>query len=132
MEQLLSVGGKEMLIKSVAQAVPTYSMSCFELPRDLCEHINSLLRQFWWGCKKGQRRTCWASWEQMRQLKFAGRLGLRDIELFNLALLARQAWRILQEPNSLSARILKAVYFPSGDILSAELGGHPSQVWSIV
>jgi hypothetical protein len=46
MEQFLSVGGKEILIKSVAQAVPTFSMSCFKLPRGLCEHINQMLRNF--------------------------------------------------------------------------------------
>jgi hypothetical protein len=46
MEQCLSAGGKEVLIKSVAQAIPTYSMSCFKLPRGLCLHINSLLRNF--------------------------------------------------------------------------------------
>jgi hypothetical protein len=129
LEQLLSVGGKEILIKSVAHAVPTFSMSCFKLPRGLCEHINSLLPKFWWGSKEGQRKTSWVSWESMTQPKYAGGLGFRDIELFNLALLARQAWRILQVPESLSARVLKAVYFPNGDILSASLGSHPSQVW---
>jgi hypothetical protein len=129
LEQLLFVGGKEILIKSVAQAVPTYSMSCFKLPRGLCDHINSLISKFWWGSKEGKIRTSWVSWETMIQPKFAGGLGFRDIELFNLALLARQAWRLLQEPDSLSARVLKAVYYPEGDILSARLGGHPSQVW---
>ena len=65
MEKALSVGGKEVLIKSVAQAIPTYSMACFKLPRGLCQHINGLLRKFWWGSKKGERKTAWVSWEVM-------------------------------------------------------------------
>ena len=46
MEKLLSVAGKEVLIKSVAQAIPVYSMACFRLPRSLCENITSIIRQF--------------------------------------------------------------------------------------
>ena len=120
------------MIKAVAQAIPTYSMSCFRLPRGLCKHIDGLLRSFWWGSKEGKRRTCWVAWEDMTKPKCMGRLGFRDIELFNLALLTRQAWRILQEPSSLSAQVLKAVYFPDGDFLEAQIGTSPSRIWRAI
>jgi len=129
LEQCLSSGGKEVLIKSVTQAIPTFSMSCFKLPRGLCQHINGLLRNFWWGSKDGKRRTCWVAWDEMIKPKCMGGLGFRDIELFNLALLAKQAWRILTEESSLSARIIKAVYFPNVDFLDANLGSSPSRIW---
>jgi len=132
MEQTLSAGGKEVLIKAVAQVVPIFSMFCFRLSRGLCQHIDGLLRGFWWGSKEGKRRTCWVAWEDMTKPKNMGGLGFRDIELFNLALLARQAWRILQEPQALSSRVLKAVYFPETDFLEAELGPSPSRIWRAV
>jgi hypothetical protein len=64
--------------------------------------------------------------------KDMGGLGFRDVELFNLALLARQGWRLLQNPNSLSARVLRARYFPSKELLTADLGSTPSQVWQAI
>jgi hypothetical protein len=66
-----------------------------------------MLRKFWWGSKDGERKPSWVSWKEMCKPKNLGGLGFRDIELFNLALLARQGCRLLQNPGSLSARILK-------------------------
>ena len=132
MEQSLSAGGKEVLIKAVVQAIPTYSMSCFKLPKGLCEHINGIVRSFWWGSKEGKRKPCWVAWDEMIKPKNWGGLGFRDIELFNLALLARQAWRILNDANSLSARILKAVYYPEAEFLDADVGSSPSRMWRAI
>jgi hypothetical protein len=47
-EKLLSGAAKETLIKSVAEAVPTYSMSCFLLALDTCKKITSAISNYWW------------------------------------------------------------------------------------
>ena len=41
--------GKEVLIKAVAQAILTYTISVFKLPDSLCEDLTSMIRNFWWG-----------------------------------------------------------------------------------
>jgi hypothetical protein len=64
--------------------------------------------------------------------KYAGGMGFRDIDHFNLSLLARQAWRILQNPETLSAKILKAVYYPDNDFLESQVGSHPSKIWRAI
>lgn len=132
MEKLLSSAGKEVLIKSVAQEIPVYSMACFRLPQGLCDSVTSLIRQFWWGSKQGRRKPSWVAWDVMTLPKHMGGLGFRGLEIFNLALLARQAWRMLQNPLSLSTQILKEVYYPDSDIFGATLGSHPSQIWRAI
>ena len=41
-EKLLSIGGREILIKTVAQAVPTYAIGCFLLPKSLCDDMERM------------------------------------------------------------------------------------------
>ena len=45
-EKMLSKAGKEVLIKAVAQAIPSYTMSCFKLPDALCDELTSMIRNF--------------------------------------------------------------------------------------
>lgn len=48
-KKYLSQGGKEVLLKAVALAMPIFSMNVFLLPKEICEEINTLLAKFWWG-----------------------------------------------------------------------------------
>ncbi|KAK9921713.1 hypothetical protein M0R45_030213 [Rubus argutus] len=126
--KILSKAGKEVLIKSVAQAIPTYTMSVFQLPIGTCKEINSCLARFWWG-KPGGKGIHWRTWRDLCMTKGEGGLGFRDLILFNQALVAKQGWRLLKWPNSLVARMLMAKYYPNGDFLGAVGNLNDSFVW---
>jgi hypothetical protein len=87
--KFLSQAGKEILLKAVVQAIPTYCMSVFLLPKTLCSEINSLMQQFWWGYQN-KSKVHWMSWSRMGLAKADGGLGYRDFGCFNKALLAKQ------------------------------------------
>jgi hypothetical protein len=65
----------------------------------------------------------------MGRRKDKGGLGYRDLECFNMALLAKQGWRILQNPDSLVGRIYKEKYFRHETFLDSGIGSNPSYAW---
>ena len=127
--ELLSNAGKEVLIKAIAQATTTYTMSCFKLSDFLCRELNSIVSQFWWGQKNNERKMTWISWENMCTPKVEGETGFKDLKAFNLALLAKQGWRISQNPDSLTHKVFKARYFAKGSFMDAQVGKKQSYVW---
>lgn len=64
--KLLSTAGKEVLIKSVAQSIPTYMMTCFKFPRQVTDELNSMISRFWWGKVGGKRGVYWTKWLDLR------------------------------------------------------------------
>ena len=128
-EKFISKAGQVILIKTVVQAIPTYSMNLFNLPKSLCYNIKSILARYWWGQKKDERKLHWINRQKLCAGKASGGMGFRDINAFNLAMLAKQAWRLIQCTHSLFYRAYKTRYFPNCSFLEAPLGNNPSFVW---
>jgi hypothetical protein len=125
----LSRQGKEILLKSVIQAISTYIMSCFKIHVSTCTTMRKIIADFWWGFGDGKKKMHWRSWAWLSTPKFLGGMGFRDMVLFNQAMLGRQSWRLLTEPESLCARVLKGRYFPSCNFWDAPKPRSSSFIW---
>ncbi|XP_031090853.1 uncharacterized protein LOC115995843 [Ipomoea triloba] len=129
-KRLLTQAGKEVLLKSVAQAMPTFSMSVFLLPDSVCTSLERTMNRYWWGSGTvAERRIHWKAWDRLCLPKKFGGLGFKDLRAFNLAMLGKQAWRFLTKPTSLVAKVYKARYYPKTSFIDAFVGGCPSYCW---
>ena len=98
-EKFISKAGQEILIKTVAQVIPTYSMSLFKLLKASVIILN---------------------WNKLCTLKKKGGNGIWDLHDFNLAMLAKQAWCLIHKNGSLFYRVYKARYFLNTSFLDSE------------
>ena len=131
-EKLLSQAGREVLIKSIIQAIPTYTMCCFKLPKGLVRELESMIRKFWWGYSGEHWKTHWVKWERLCEAKEVGGSGFKEIEKFNNALLAKQVWRLINNTDSLCHRVFKARFFPDCSILDAKDSSSRSYAWKSI
>lgn len=75
----------------------------------------------------------WLFWTSLCRTKKDGGLGFRNLECFNLAMLAKQAWRLVTSaPHLLLSRILKAKYLPRERFFTAEIADRPSTTWRAI
>ncbi|XP_019093248.1 PREDICTED: uncharacterized protein LOC109129452 [Camelina sativa] len=97
-----------------------------------CDNLAAEMEDFWWSNTEHSKNIHWLSWEKLCLPKDQGGLSCRDIQTFIEALLAKQAWRILQYPDCLFARMMKSRYLPQSQFLEAPLGSRPSYAWRCI
>ncbi|CAN1120988.1 Uncharacterized mitochondrial protein AtMg00310 [Linum perenne] len=107
-------------------------MSCYRVSNAVCEELDGRMADFWWGEVGDRRRIHWRSWSRLCLPKEEGGLGFRDFKAFNQALLAKQCWRILMQPELLISRLLKGKYFPSQCFLNTTKRSNPSWGWQSI
>ncbi|KAL9673108.1 hypothetical protein QQ045_029361 [Rhodiola kirilowii] len=104
--ELLSIAGREVLVKSVLQSLPLYSMAVFIIPQRIRDEMTRVMLNFWWGNKE-VKGIHWISRKILMEPKENGGLGFRDLNYFNEALVMRLCWRVIRFPNLLLSRVLK-------------------------
>lgn len=109
----LSKAGKMTVLKTAVQAIPNFWMSLFLIPMEICESI-----------ERRMNALC----DKLCVSKTCGGLGFKSLRNFNVAMLAKQGWRLVTNVDSLATRVMRAKYFPDSDFLNAKLGTNPSFV----
>jgi hypothetical protein len=129
----LSWVGHNTLIKSVANALPTYTFSTFDVPNKVCDKLDASTRRFWWNPKKDHGRfLAWKSWEHLCLPKRYGGLGFRKSKNFNEALISKLTWMVLTKRDSLCINALRSKYKVDDGWLHMECKQSASQTWKAI
>ncbi|CAN1145175.1 Uncharacterized mitochondrial protein AtMg00310 [Linum perenne] len=75
--------------------------------------MDAVIAKFWWSGYVNKKSIHWCSKDRLTSEKGKGGLGFRSFKEFNLAHLAKLYWRIIQQPEALWVRVLKALYLPN-------------------
>ncbi|CAJ2658352.1 unnamed protein product [Trifolium pratense] len=106
----LSYGGRITLINSVLASLPVYFFSFFKAPKCVINQLVRIQRNFLWGGGLEDKKLCWVKWDQVCRAKEQGGLGVKNLELFNIALLSKWKWRSINEKNAIWADLLHFRY----------------------
>lgn len=126
----MSRPAKEILIKIVAQTLPSYAINVFLLPLKLTRDMEKAMSQFFWNTSQNNKsRIIWMAWERMSRHKHAGGLSFKYLRDVDISMLGKKCWRLLTKPDSLVAKVCKSKYYAATEFMEAKLGSSPSFIW---
>lgn len=108
--KMLSFAGRLTLTKAVLSSIPIHTMSTILLPKTTITAMDKISRNFLRGITQTQRKQHLIAWKCVCRPKKDGGLGLQKAQNMNKALLAKVGWHLIQDNNSLWARVLRSKY----------------------
>ena len=106
----VSLGSHIVILNAVINVVPIFYLSFLKMPNKVWRKIVKIQRDFLWGGTTGGRKLCWVKWWVVCQSRCKGGLGVKDIILVNLSLLAKWRWRLIQGEGGLWKEVLIEKY----------------------
>jgi hypothetical protein len=108
--KFVSLGGRITLLNSVLNAIPIFYLSYLKLPVQVWRKIRQIQRDFLWGGRRGSRKISWIKWDTVCLPKNKGGLGVRDVRVVNISLLAKWRWRLLDINHAVWKEVISSKY----------------------
>ncbi|XP_060202996.1 uncharacterized protein LOC132631439 [Lycium barbarum] len=125
---MLSSGGRMVLIKSVIQSLPIYILFAINPPKGTLELIEKHIANFFWGTANGRNKYHWSAWENMCFPKSEVGIGTRSMSDVANTLTVKRWWKF-REDKSLWADFLMAKYCPRMHLVGKKWVAGNSQAW---
>ncbi|KAI3775666.1 hypothetical protein L1987_45415 [Smallanthus sonchifolius] len=107
---ILSMGGRVILIKSVLESLPTYYFSLYKAPAGVISKLEVIIKRFLWGGNEERDKVHWVAWDTVTKTKRDGGLGLNKLQESNSALLLKWLWRYRVEYDAHWRKVIDAVH----------------------
>ncbi|GJR98086.1 RNA-directed DNA polymerase, eukaryota, reverse transcriptase zinc-binding domain protein [Tanacetum coccineum] len=116
----LSFAGRLQLISAVLSSIQVYWSSVFLIPQTIIEEINKILKGFLWRqgeLTKGKAKIAWAN---VCKPKKEGGLGIKNLAVWNKAMLAKHIWNIAVKKDSLWVKWIHSVRLNENSIWTVQ------------
>lgn len=114
-KQVISKAGKVVFLKMAVRSIPNFWMNLLQIPVEICEKIERRMNAYWWGNKSANSGIRWMAWEKLCEVNEEGGLDFKKLRDFNVAMLAKQAWRLINNVNPLVTKLMQARYYHNSD-----------------
>jgi hypothetical protein len=106
----VSLGGRIVLLNSVLNTISIFYLSFLKILVQVWKQVRRIQREFLWGGRRGRKRISWVKWDVICLPKKKGGLGVRDICVVNISLLAKWRWKLLTDDQAVWIEVLKSKY----------------------
>lgn len=106
----LSYQGRLMLINSVLLNIHVYRGQVLVLPRKVLNDIDHMCRAYLWSGEVYSGKAGYVAWPKVCMPKQAGGLGLRNINVWNIAAMGKYLWAVAKKKDSLWLKWVSEVY----------------------
>ncbi|GJX91343.1 RNA-directed DNA polymerase, eukaryota, reverse transcriptase zinc-binding domain protein [Tanacetum coccineum] len=112
----------------VARSLGIYYMSIFKAPETVIKELERLRASFFWSANEDKKKLAWVKWSNVLASFNKGGLGVGSLKSFNVFLLYKWRWQMLNNLNTLWVKVIKSIH---GVEASMDVNGCQSNgLWS--